>query len=308
MKEKNIKHNHPMNHWRLPVLLAAVLIITLLSWLSVSSVGVASEFGTNGQPLYEKLDLSAVPENVAMNAVNTASDLFGGMNEKSWGFIDEVLAMYEESQDKDVLFIFNPGGWGSEPAERCKGWSSILDGVQSELSGSGVDSLVLTYRRTVDDFYGRCKEFMEIFTAYKTKAKELATRIEFLTKQNPDLKVVVTGESMGTLISGEVMKILADNPQVYSIQTGPPPWHKIETKDRTLIIADNGVVPDTFSNWEFWKIVTSSLATLLHISQPDENQGTILGFIQSPGHNYTWDYPAVSSQINDFLENTVDIK
>ncbi len=305
MKETRIRKSYHSRRWRLPVILVFVLIINIVVGLSVTSVGVASELGAGGHPLYAGTDLSAVPESVADDAVQLAGRLFGDIGEESQNFIDELLSMYVESQDKDVLLLFNPGGWGNNLPETDTGWGSILNGIQGQLSASGIDSLVLTYQRTADNFFGHCEEFVEMFLNYSSKAEDLASRIEFLTVQNPDLKVVVTGESMGTLISGEVMDILSQNPQVFSIQTGPPPWYRGENTDRTLVIADNGIVPDSFSRGDVLTIIKANLTALFNLSSSEKSQGTVLKLFQSPGHDYSWQYPAVSSQITGFLKNTV---
>ena len=84
------------------------------------------------------------------------------------------------------------------------------------------------------------KEFFEAATHYPHKAKDLAERVEFLTDHLPDLKVIIAGESTGTVISDKTMGILKDEPRVYSIQTGTPFWHKPVDLDRTLLMNSNG--------------------------------------------------------------------
>ncbi|MDP2930977.1 MAG: hypothetical protein Q8O05_00565 [Chloroflexota bacterium] len=293
---------------RILVAVTIVLTIGLALGLSASSVGITSEVGTGGQPLYATTDLSAVPQSVVNDATRLATQLFGEYEAKYRGFVDELLASYVESKGKDLVILFNPGGWGASLVEAAPDWESILAGIQSQLTNSGNTSLILTYRRTIDTLQGRLGELVEMVRGYSSKAKTLAYRVEFLTTHNPGLKVVIAGESMGTVISDEAMNILSDNTQVFSIQTGPPFWHRNATADRTLVMTSNGVMPDSFTQGNILAIIRANLAALFGKSQPEGRQGTILQYIRAPGHDYWWEYPGVSSQVTRFFAETVGIK
>jgi hypothetical protein len=143
---------------------------------------------------------------------------------------------------------------------------------------------------------------MAVIGLYSLKAKALASRINFLTEHIPGLRVILTGESNGTIICDEAMKLLKDNPRVFSIQTGTPFWHTNLKNDRTLIINDNGVLPDTFSSGDFFTIVSRNIEVMLGFARPDNNKGTILNFFAAPGHTYSWEELAVRRQIENFLE------
>ena len=150
---------------------------------------------------------------------------------------------------------------------------------------------------------------MEVITAYPSKAENLDCRVEFLTTHIPDLKVIVTGESNGTVVSDSAMNILRDNPQVYSIQTGPPFWHKNVMLDRTLVLDSNGMTRDSFSQGDIPAILWASLKALLSLSPAEEEDpGRILYFFRAPGHDYCWQYPGVYSQITNFLEHNFGFK
>jgi hypothetical protein len=291
------------------VLLAilAILGVVLSLGLSASSVGVVSEIGADGQPLYVNTDLSAVPQSVVDDAACLAAQLFGRHGEKADRFVDELLATHAKSQGKDVVIVFNPGGWGYGPMDTARPWGSILNGIQSLLSDFNIDSEVLTYQRSTDGFQGCCEELTEVLRGYSSKAKILASRVRFLTAHNPDLKVVIVGESTGAQIGGEAMDILSDSPQVFSIQIGPPWWYRHDDTDRTLVITDNGMAPDSFSRGDALTIIGANLAALFDESQPEDERGTILKYLRAPGHDYWWDYPAVSSQITRFFKENVGI-
>ena len=299
-----------INIRRLGVLVALTAVLLLgvvLLALSYSEVGVASEIGTGGLPLSTH-DLSVVPQSVTEDATRLAMELFGDYQEKYEDFTNQLLTTYVEAKDKDFVVIFNAGGWGWNLLESSPGWHSIFTGIEAELDNLGYTSLLLDYRRTEDNLRGIIDEGVEMVTSYPAKAKELACRVEFLTNHVPDLRVIVTGESDGAVISDRSMSILRYNPQVYSIQTGPPFWHEPIMLDRTLVLDNNGRTPDSFSRGDIPTMLWVSLKDLLGLPQLEEESGRILKFLRAPGHDYRWQYPKVYSQITDFLEENFGIE
>ncbi|HUV76087.1 MAG TPA: hypothetical protein VMW00_05525 [Dehalococcoidales bacterium] len=290
------------------VALTAVLLFgVLLVAASYTNVGVTAGIGTE-EWLLSTPDLSAVPESVVNDATVMAMELFGDYQEKYGDFTNQLLATYAEAKDKDFVVIFNSGGWGWNVPDRSPGWKSIITGIELELDSLGYDSLLLNYQRTDENLRGVVDEFMEVIDVYPSKAENLACRVEFLTAHIPDLKVIVAGESNGTVISDGAMSILQDNPQVYSIQTGPPFWHKSIMLDRTLVLNDNGMIPDSFSRGEIGTMAWASLKDLIGLPQPERESGRILFFVRAPGHDYRWQYPNVCSQITNFMKQNFGIK
>lgn len=285
----------------------AIIITLLIVALLPSEVGVTCEIGTGGLPL-SVYDLSAVPQSVAEDATNLATELFGDYQEKCNDFVSQLLTMYLEANDKDFVVIFNSGGWGGNLLETSLGWRSIFTGIESELASSGYTSLLLDYQRTVETLRGRLNELRERISGYPSKAKDLASRMEFLTNHNPDLRVILTGESTGTIICDRVMNILEDKPQVYSIQTGPPFRYENIVLARTLLLTNNGIVPDSYSDGDFWAVVWGNLEHWFGLSEPIDDFGTVPHYVGAPGHDYWWQYPEVCSQITNFLEQNFGIK
>jgi len=295
---------------RLKVVIALTVVLLLAIGLLVSStlaIGVTSEVGTGGLPL-SVYDLSVVPQSVAEDAARLATELFGDCQEECNDFISQLLAMYAKAKDKDFVVIFNAGGWGGNLLETSLGWQSIFTGIESELASSGYTSLLLDYQRSVKTLRGYLDESVERITGYPSKAKFLAVRVEFLTKHNPGLRVILTGESTGTVICDRVMHILKNNPQVYSIQTGPPFWHENMVLDRTLLLTSNGIIPDSFSQGDLWDLIWGNLRHWFGLSQPIDDFGTPPHYVRAPGHDYWWQYPEVCSQITNFLEQNLGIK
>ena len=291
----------------LAALTAVILLAVALLALSYVEVGVADEIGTGGLNL-SVYDFSAVPQSVTEDATMLSMELFGDSGEKYEDFVNQLLATYMEAEDKDFIVFFNSGGWGWNLLDRSPGWSSILAGISTELDSLGYESVLVNYRRTSETMRGRIKEFVEATTQYPSKAESLARRVEFLTVHIPDLRVIVTGESNGTIISDCAMNILRDNPQVYSIQTGPPFWHKPITLNRTLVLNSNGTGPDSFSQGDVPTMIWASLKAWLGLSPQEENPGRVLHYLRAPGHDYSWQYPRVYSQIVGFLEENFEIR
>jgi len=286
---------------------ASLLFVFVLTAFFYTFVGVVGEVGTSGAPL-SVADLSRVPQSVIEDAAAVAKELFGDYQDKYNIFVTQLLALYLEAKDEDFVVLFNSGGWGWNLLEASAGWTSIFGGMKSELQKLGYNALFVNYQRTEENLRGIIDEFMEVVSVYPTKAEKLAKRVEFLTSHVPDLKVIVAGESNGTIISDSVMNMLRYNQQVYSIQTGPPFWYKTTMRERTLVLESNGLTRDTFSEGDIGAILWASAKALLGLAPPDEDPGRILYFMRAPGHDYQWRYPHVYHEITNFLEKNFGFK
>jgi len=290
------------------VALTAVLLLgVILLAGSYTVVGITSEVGIGTFDL-SACDVSDVPQSVVDDAANSAVKLFGDYQGKYDNFVQQLLAAYIEAKDKDCVVVFNSGGWGWNLLEDSPGWYSIISGIESELQGLGYSSLVMDYRRTEETFRGVIDEVVEMLTLYPSKAENLAHRIEFLTEHFPEVRIIVAGESDGTIISNSAMNILQHNPQVYSIQTGPPFWHTPLKLERTLVLDNNGVYPDSFSRGDITAILWASLKSVFGVPPTPEEKGQILDYVKAPGHDYSWHHPAVYSRIKTFLQNNFEAK
>jgi hypothetical protein len=288
--------------------LIAVLLFVIV-WLTFlyTEVGVANAIGVQGPSLLES-DISAIPQSVVEDATRLAKELVGDSQDRFQNVVDQLLATYVEAKNSDVVVFFNSGGWGWNILDETPGWKSILDGIKSELEGLGYKSLVFNYRRTSEGLRGCIKEFIEVVARYPSKAKELAKRVEFLTAHLPDLKVIVAGESTGTVVTDKTMGILKDKPQVYSIQTGNPFWHKPTSLDRTLLMNSNGKTIDTFSYGNIRVILWTTVKGWFGLAPVENNPGTILSWLRAPGHDYSWQYPGVCSEVVKFLKGNFGSK
>lgn len=287
------------------VVLSAVLLLAVVQLaFSYAEIGITDDFWSGGLSVAAS-DFSDIPQSVVNDANRLAAETFGKSGEQYQRFVEQLLINYEEAKGEDFIVFFNPGGWGWKTPDKLKGWGSILEGIQSELDTMGYRSAVVSYRRTGETAASRLRELIEIVNAYPSKAKDLAGRVEFLTTNIPDLKVIVAGESNGTVISDSVMKTLWDNQQVYSIQTGTPFWYNNAVYDRTLVMNNNGTGPDSFNRGDVPTIILASLKSALGI---EETPGTVFNFLRAPGHDYSWGYPEIYNQVTRFLEDNFGIK
>jgi hypothetical protein len=258
----------------------------------------------NGIPLVIE-DFSVIPQAILENAAKSAAKLFDNDRRNQNEFISQLLAIYLEARDKDIVIINNSGGWGWSPLETFPHSYKLIAGINSKLNSLGYDTLWLDHFRTSKNLSGCVSELMLAADLYPAKAEDLAARVEFLTSHIPGISVILAGESNGSTICGDVMQILAENPRVYSIQLGPPFWNKGGTSDRSLVLRSNGSVPDSFSQGDAITIIRSNLEALLGISQ--QYPGHILFYIGAPGHDYDWQYDGVSSRVLEFLDNNFNL-
>jgi hypothetical protein len=288
-------------------LVALSLVVLLWLLLFYTEVGMAKEIGIQ-EPGLLSYDYSEVPQEIIDGAVDLAGEMVGKSREKIQSYADQLMAMYMEARDSDIVIVFNSGGWGWNLTRETPGWASILEGIRSELDKLGYRSVILNYRRTSSGIRGCVREFVEAAARYPNKAEDLAKRLEFLTDHLPDAKIIIAGESTGTVISDKTMLLLQNNPQVYSIQTGTPFWYKPNLTNRTLLMNSNGKTVDTFSYGNIPLMIWTSIKSWLGLSSPEDEPGDILSWLKAPGHDYSWQYPGVYTEVVRFLQEHIGPK
>ncbi len=244
-------------------------------------------------------DFSQVPPQVVQDARVMAQAFYPRDKHKADEMVNQLVGTYLAAAGQDFVVIFNPGGWGWDPVSEIPGWESILFGIDSRLAELGYKTLLLDYKRTRHGFNGIVGELEVLIGIQPSKAKELASRVIFLTEHLPDLRVILTGESNGATIADNALSLLRGNPRVFAIETGPPVWHPSLEFERPLVIKNNGVQDDTFSNGDIILIIRSNVESVFGIYKG--GKGDILLYIGTPGHFYSWDYPEVRAQVVDFL-------
>jgi hypothetical protein len=286
---------------RLRIGVALILAISLAIVLLAPSPVVPATACQVGMDIPLSIqDTSLVPQPLIDEADGLAAGLFGNNQQQCQEFTNQLLSMYQAAKDKDVVIISNSGGWGWSSIEAAPYGQDFITGADAELTRLGYTTLWLDFYRTAKTLNGCLSELMLAPGLYPSKARDLAWRVDFLTRHIPDIKVILTGESNGCTICSSAMHILEDNPQVYSIQLGPPFWNNNTSSERSLILRSNGIIPDAFSQGDLFTITRANLEALFGISQ--QYPGHILFYIGAPGHDYSWQHPGVGSQVIYFLD------
>ncbi len=245
----------------------------------------------------------ALPDTAETGASEVAERLYCRATAKAKTMESQLTALYQAVAGCDIVIIFNPGGYGWATISQMPLWASILNGMKETLTKRGLRVIILNYLRTSHSLAGAWSEFLALANLSRSKGQELAARTDFLTRQFPDLKIIIAGESNGAAMAEDAMGFLRENSRVYSVQTGTPFWAPSEPFCRSLIINHNGVEADTFSNGDVRRWFTANVQALF--GKYKNSQGNILLYIGAPGHVYNWDYPVVREQIVKFLENNV---
>jgi hypothetical protein len=291
-----------------------IVVITLTAVIfSTPPVGMTRIVGADEALLTDEV-LAALPPVVTGGAARLAEEIYEGRPAEGEGFAHQLLGLYAGVRGKDIMVIFNTGGWGSEPLENVgdwgakttpliSGWESLLLGIEAELATRGYSSILVEHMRTDGSLPGRLNEMGQFMTGYALKARDLAIKVEFITYHLPDIRVILAGECHGAILSDRVMSLLDGDPRVYSIQNGPPFWYRENlVTDRTLVTTDNGILPDTFSEGDLWPMAWGWLRYVLGVSPVVNDYGTPPHYVGAPGHDYWWQYPKVRADIINFLD------
>lgn len=243
---------------------------------------------------------SGIPEHVREDAENLALALWGNNPVGCNRIVDQLLKVYSEAEDRDFVLICNSGGFGRVGEEIDPEWGTVIEGMESELRTLGYSVILVQYSRTYETMWDLMKEIREMMLFYPTKARILAAEVDFLTEHIQNLRVIITGNSFGGVYSNEVMKLLEANPRAYSIQAGIMFFYRSLVPQRTLIMNDNGITPDTLATGDLWAIIRANLWRGLTYRA---EEGHMALYLRAPGHIYTWDHPGVRTQITSFLKD-----
>lgn len=207
--------------------------------------------------------------------------------------------------NSDVIIIFNSGGWGNTPLEQAEDFTPIIEGIQETLNEWDYNSVVIPYVRTKDNLFGKITGTREFFNSFRNSSDNLAERIEFLTENLPDKKIIIAGLSSGGAFVTETYEKISDEVKdsVYTIAAGTPFWTETFDSDNIIQLSNNG--KDSLVDGDA-KILLISLIKAPFRWIYSKINGQNLTFSQAiniTGHNYSWASPEVNSQIVTFLEN-----
>ena len=293
----------------------AVFLVACLLGLGIYVAGCHSQ-GAN-PPRLGMEPMSTVEQ----QAWQVAAEVVGSGKKAQERFVSEVLDLYNKIKDNDLVIFCNSGGWGNKPLSSDYQGQSWLTGIEAELTQLGHKPYLIDDIRTGDGLIERFLEFKEHLTRYPSKAKVLAAKIDFLTQNIADLKVIITGQSNGAALAGEAANRLKDNSRVYSIQVGIPFWHGVHEVNNSLVIDNSGVGSDALTQRDLLTIIKSNWGKLFILNHAPAftpvdwciSRAVLiltsydfgLG-LQAPGHEYMWEYPGVGPVIEAFLVKNFD--
>lgn len=295
----------------------AVLLVAVLFGLAIYFGNTHSKGTSSSTFNFESMT------EIEQKAWETASEVVGTSREVQEQFVADVLDLYYKVKDSDLAIFCIPGGWGKEPLAANAEGRSWLIGMEAELDELGRNYCVVDDIRTGNGLAEYFYEFKEQLTHYPSKAKDLAAKIDFLTQQVADLKIIITGQSNGAAFAGEVITRLEENPAVYSIQVGIPFWHRVSKTSQSLVIDNNGIGPDALAGRDLFKLLKGNLVKIFILNNVPSFtpvdwviSRAVLVFgpynfgmeLQAPGHDYMWEYPGVGPVIEEFLVNNFSIK
>jgi len=285
----------------LSALAFGLVFVTLVAL--VRPVGALYRVNLNSETESVPLPAAAagdVPEAVLWDAQQLAREVFRD-GPRAQAYAGQLLALYQAVEGQDAALIFSAGGWGTKSVEHGDGWNSIVRGLDGILQPQGVRWRVLNYRRTPHKWFGKIDEAFAQARKYPHKARDLARRLDFLTAQRPDLTIFLASESNGTMFNDRVMLQLNNREHVYNIATGPPFYYGMRCLEHTLILNDNGEVPDAFSQGHFGTMLASNFKAVFGLDGRDRPRGEVMSVIRAPGHYYGWDRPQVAADISGFV-------
>ncbi len=237
--------------------------------------------------------------------------LFGGNTRNSAGLTNRLLDICARVQNKDILLIHNPGGWGSTSLEDLLQWErSIVDGVATTVGSKGYNWLLIQHFRNDHSMWSRILdikgEIEFLFRSHSRKIDEMAAEVKFIARHFSNLKIIFIGASRGAAFSNAVMRQISDLRQVYSVELGIffPHMSRRVITERTIAIDDNGQMPDPIAHGNlrvgFKAYITAPFKWIKYRLNGQPKKFTYC--INAPGHDYNWEYPGVRQPIEEFLK------
>ncbi len=239
-----------------------------------------------------------------------AQQLFSDDLKKRARFANRLLDICNGAQGKDFLLIHNPGGWGCTPLENLLEWErSIVEGVSAAIERLGYSWLLIQYFRSDNNWWAHVRDTKEeanFFLKGKSfKVRIMATELKFIAQRINNLKVILIGASQGAAFSNAVMRQLGEFPQIYSIELGLffPHMPRRVITERTLAMDSNGMMPDPMAHRNlragFKAFITAPFRWIKCRMEGKPRKFSYC--INTPGHDYSWEYPEVQRQVEGFL-------
>ena len=233
--------------------------------------------------------------------------IFSDKPERIPAFVERLTNICEQVEDKDILIIHNPGGWGSSHLEDLLQWErSIVEGVSCTMDSLGYKQTLMQYFRSKTGWRAVLGDIREQGRFFRNKARLMAEELNFIAEHFKNLQILIVGVSQGAAFSNAVIQNLNGLSRVSSVELGTPFYYKSKRviSDRTLVLDSNGLMPDALMEWDVPTIVKTYLGApfrwLKYRLQGKKVRFTLC--INVPGHDYNWEYPEVQTKVEEFLK------
>lgn len=239
-----------------------------------------------------------------------AHKLFKRNPSKKEELISRLQTFFTKATDIDFLVIHSPGGWGNMEWEGLLEWEkSIVTGVTATLGKLGYSYNMVQYFRSGDGVLRHMRDIMKearfFITGASPRAQVMSEELSLLVRNLTDLKVILVGASQGAAFNNAAMRMVGNQERIYSIELGTffPHMSRRILTDRTLAIDGNGLMRDPMCQRDLWA-GTKSYFSAFYRWIKYKIQGKSVQFtycINTPGHEYQWEFPAVHTNITEFL-------
>lgn len=265
----------------------------------------------------EQLKVTDVDLALQEEVRHLAQQLFDNDSKGGINFTNSLLDICWRARDKDFLLIHNPGGWGSTRLEGCLQWErSVVEGVSATIEQLGYTWLLTQHLRSGSSWWAHMRDVKEearfFLKGKSSKARVLAAELKFIIQHISNLKVILIGASQGAAFSNAAMQQLGGLHQVYSIELGIffPHMSRRVVTERTLAIDSNGLMPDPMAHRNlkagFKAYITAPFRWIKYRLQGKPEKFTYC--VNTPGHDYSWEYPEVQQKITNFLTTNIGTK
>jgi len=221
-----------------------------------------------------------------------------------WGELDSQGPLFNSRAG--VLIIFNSGGWGNTAFEEAEDFGKVIRGIRAILNKLRWETAIISYGRTADNFWGRLRGLKEIFTSFRSQSKKLANQINIFLNNNPKVRVLMAGLSLGADFTGETAKKIGKTDRVAAIKAGTPFWADSQKSENILELANE---KDLLVTGDYKTLVSLALRGAIRWVTAKIKQRKLFfsEAMHFPGHRYDWRSTWFRKQINSFLENNFKI-
>jgi dienelactone hydrolase len=206
------------------------------------------------------------------------------------------------SASKEVVIVFNSGGWGNTPLEQATDFTPVLAGIQDSLSQLGYSSVIIPFVRTPRGLAGKIEDIKDYLESFKYSSEAMANEVQFILASFPGKRVIIAGFSNGGGLTERAMKGLADRPGVDAIVAGVPRWYQNYTSNRILVLDNNG--KDKLADGDIRAIAAAVIKAPFRWLQAKIGHRAMnfARAIEIPGHEYLWSSSEVGPPIVDFID------